>query len=553
MIKVELQKDDIYVKTVEIDSPMSIKEVVNGYIPEYHDILSFKVNNECYHNDTYEITADCLINSVTYKHLEGKRIYQDSVIFLMTKAFYNLFLNKFKVVVEHSIDDGVFCEVFGDLEFTEKDVLNIKQEMLRTVERQLWIDKISYTWKEALDILERQSRSDLIKNIDYYSSRTVNLYKCGEYHDFFSRPLADNTKNIGVFDVEKKNKGFILHFPQSSTFKVKENLVHSQKVFKAHQNHDKWLSLLGVHKILDINSLVDDYKISNFILHEEALHEKNIASIAEEIKQSNKKIILIAGPSSSGKTTFSHRLGVQLQVAGLKPIIIGLDDYFLDRTMTPRKKDGSYDFETIKALNLDLLNTHLKDLLDGKEVELPKYNFSRGTSENSKNFIKLGENDVIVMEGIHGLNPELSYQIPDSEKVKIYVTALNQLNIDNHNRIPTTDCRKLRRIVRDFYYRGYSAEETLNRWKSVRDGENKNIFPFQENADYIFNSSLTYELGCIKSHATKELKKIHPNSINYTEAKRLLLLLSFIKDIPEKYVPNNSIIREFIGGSCFRG
>jgi uridine kinase len=334
---------------------------------------------------------------------------------------------------------------------------------------------------------------------------------------------------------------------------MRENIHFSEKVFATHQLHDKWLNNLKVHNIIDINKLIDKYEIGNFILHEEALHEKKIANIAENITQTNKKIILIAGPSSSGKTTFSHRLAVQLLVSGLKPIVIGLDDYFMSRDRTPILPNGEFDFESIHALDLDMLNDHLKKLLAGQVVELPKYNFGRGLSEKSGKFVRLTDENVIVMEGIHGLNPELTAQIPDDTKVKIYVTALNQLNIDNHNRIPTTDCRKLRRSVRDYYYRGYSANETLSRWQSVRDGENRNIFPYQENADYIFNSGLTYELGCLKSHAYKELKKIPESSPNYTEAQRLLVLLSFIKDIPEKLVPNNSILREFIGGSVFIG
>jgi uridine kinase len=553
MIEVKLQKDDVDVKIVEIESSLTIKEIVNGYIDDYQEILSFKVNNKCYHNDNYKIHGNCSINGITYKHLEGKRIYQDSVIFLMTKAMYNLFNNKYKVVVEHSIDDGVFCEVFGDLPFTTEHAQMILEEMHRISSRGLWIEKFEYTWHEAHEILQRQNRKDLIKNLNYFSARTVHLYKCGNYYNFFSRPLADNTATINSFDISYQKPGFILRFPQTRNFEVNPSIRLSEKMFEAHQRHDKWLHNLRVHTILDINRLIDNYEIGNFMLYEEALHEKLIANIAQEIKEQKKRIVLIAGPSSSGKTTFSHRLAIQLQVSELKPIVIGLDDYFLSRDRTPKKKNGEYDFESLHALDLELLNNHLNDLLNGKSIELPKYNFGRGAAEKSGKIIKLNDDNIIVMEGIHGLNPELTAHIADNEKSKIYVTALNQLNIDNHNRIPTTDCRKLRRMVRDLYYRGYSGEETLTRWKSVREGENKNIFPFQENADYIFDSSLTYELGCIKSHATKELKKIPTSSQNYTEAQRLLLLLSFINDIPERLVPNNSIIREFIGGSCFRG
>ncbi|MBI9030430.1 nucleoside kinase [bacterium] len=553
MINIELYKDDIAIKNIEIEKANQIRKIVNGFIENYDEILSFKINNKRYQNDNYLISEDCKINCITYNHIEGKRIYQDSVIFILTKAVYNIFADKVQLVVEHSIDDGVFCELFGLEDYSEKYVYLIQDEMQKIANKGLWIDKLKFTWEEAKEILSRQGRKDLIKNLDYYSDREIYLYKCGDYYDFYSRPLADNTKNVPVFKVGYQEPGLILRFPQRGSFTMRENIHFSEKVFAAHQLHDKWLNNLKVHNIIDINKLIDTYEIGDFILHEEALHEKKIANIADEIAQTNKKIILIAGPSSSGKTTFSHRLAVQLLVSGLKPIVIGLDDYFLGRDRTPILPNGEYDFESIHALDLELLNNHLKDLLAGQEIELPKYNFGRGLSENSGKHVKLCDDNVIVMEGIHGLNPELTAQIPDDKKVKIYVTALNQLNIDNHNRIPTTDCRKIRRSVRDYYYRGYSANETLSRWQSVRDGENRNIFPYQENADYIFNSGLTYELGCLKSHAYKELKKIPECSPNYTEAKRLLILLGFIKDIPEKLVPNNSILREFIGGSVFIG
>ena len=548
-----MKLNDVHKENIEIEKRETIREIILKSDLQKHNILSYKIDNQEYNPDSYAIEKDCSINCITYNHLEGRRIYQDSAVFIMTKAVYNLWADQMMAVVEHSIDDGIFCEIFSDISFTEKEAKDIQEEMNRIVSREIWINKIVFPWKDAVEILTRQGRKDLIRNINYYSYREIALYKCGDYYDFYSRPLADNTKNIPTFKIEYKAPGFILRFPSKNSLKIRTNRKFSKKVFAAHQLHDKWLHNLRVHNIIDLNKLNDDYNISNFILHEEALHEKKIAEIAEEISNTKKKLILIAGPSSSGKTTFSHRLAVQLQVAGLKPIVIGLDDYFVSRDRTPRKENGDYNFECLQALDLELLNENLKCLLAGESVELPKYNFGRGTSEKSGRWIKLEEDNILVMEGIHGLNDELTPHISNESKVKIYVTALNQLNIDNHNRIPTTDCRKLRRLVRDFLYRGYTAEETLSRWSDVREGENKNIFPFQENADYIFNSGLTYELGCIKSHAVRELKKISKLSANYTEAHRLLVLLSFIKDIPEKFIPLNSLLREFIGGSIFRG
>ncbi len=299
--------------------------------------------------------------------------------------------------------------------------------------------------------------------------------------------------------------------------------------------------------------MIDHYEISEFIQVEEALHEKKIAEIAADIvTQKEVKLILIAGPSSSGKTTFAKRLGVQLQACKAKPVVIGMDDYFLPRTKTPRKPNGEYDFETIYAMDLEYLNMQMNQLLDGEQIELPRYDFTRGIRRRSNTFVKLGSNSIIVMEGIHGLNEILTASIPANRKLKIYVSALNQLNIDNHNRISTTDCRLLRRIIRDHRYRGYSAEETLMRWQDVRDGEDKYIFPYQENADYMFNSSLTYEIGVIRKYAWKLLLGVSPSSSAYMEAKRLSSLIASCKDIADTLVPYNSIIREFTDGSIFR-
>jgi len=335
--------------------------------------------------------------------------------------------------------------------------------------------------------------------------------------------------------------------------KISEPFKLSKKVFALHQEHDKWLDILRVHNIYDINRLIDAYDISQFILVEEALHEKKIAEIAADIVlHEDIKIILIAGPSSSGKTTFAKRLSVQLQASKAKPIVIGMDDYFLNRDRTPRKEDGDYDFESIHSIDLEYLNMQLSQLLNGEQIELPHYDFTRGLRRPSNNYVKMEKDNVIIMEGIHGLNDELTASIPENRKAKIYISALNQLNIDNHNRIPTTDCRLLRRIIRDHQYRGYSAEETLSRWQDVRDGEEKNIFPYQENSTYMFNSSLTYELGVLKKHACKMLLSVPSTSSAYTEARRLLRLLAHCRDIADALVPYNSIIREFTNGSIFR-
>ena len=319
-----------------------------------------------------------------------------------------------------------------------------------------------------------------------------------------------------------------------------------------HQEHDKWLSILKVNMVSGLNKAINNYKITDLIQIEEALHEKKIVDIANQITwKKDVKLVLIAGPSSSGKTSFAKRLSIQLRVNGLYPHILGMDDYFLPRSHTPKKEDGEYDFENIRALDLELLNKDLKALLNGKEIELPKFNFTNGMREQSYKKLQLKEDEVLIMEGIHGLNDELTSSVPFNQKLKIYVSALNNLNIDAHNRIPTTDSRKIRRIIRDYNYRGHSAEQTLQMWDSVRKGEDANIFPFQENADFMFNSILTYELGVLKKYVNPLLQSVSDYCPSYLEAQRLMRLLDHVYNIQDDLVPSNSIFREFIGGSIY--
>jgi uridine kinase len=460
--------------------------------------------------------------------------------------------NTHSLVAEHSIGDGVFCEVFNTERFTEEDCSRLQTEMPRLIESDIPIDRIEVKTSAAVDIFNSMGRKDIITNLLSNYADSVFIYRCGKYYDFFIRPLADRTGFIKEFEIVYQSPGFILRFPTGKDFKVSRPFVLPKKVFALHQEHDKWLDILRVHNIVDINKLIVNYEISQFILVEEALHEKKIAEIAADIvKRQEVKLILIAGPSSSGKTTFAKRLGIQLQASKAKPIVIGMDDYFLDRANTARKENGDFDFESIYAIDLDFLNLQLTQLLDGEQIELPHYDFTRGVRRRSGNYVKMNKDNIIIMEGIQGLNDTLTAAIPDHRKARIYISALNQLNIDNHNRIPTTDCRLLRRIVRDHQYRGYSAEETLIRWRDVRDGEEKNIFPFQENADYMFNSSLTFELGVLKKYAWRLLHSVSPSSSAYMESRRLLRLLSHCRDIPDSQVPYNSIIREFTSGSVF--
>jgi uridine kinase len=552
-MKIDIRLDGHKHSLIETEQKRSIAQFLKGTEIDRSLVLSYKINHTEYVNEDYVPTMDTLVNCITARHPEGYRIYQDTAIFIMAKALNILFGDAPSMVAEHSIGDGVFCEVFNTEKFNEDDCKRLKQQMHEIISNDLPIDRIEVKSSEAIDIFNAMRRKDVLKNIKARTKDTINIYRCGKYYDFFIRPLADRTSFITEFDIVYQDPGFILRFPTGLDMKIPQPFVLPKKVFSMHQEHDKWLDILRVHNISDINRLIDSYEISQFILVEEALHEKKIAEIAADIvKHSNVKLILIAGPSSSGKTTFAKRLSVQLQASKAKPIVIGMDDYFLNRDRTPRKENGDYDFESINSIDLDYLNLQLKQLLDKEQIELPHYDFTRGTRRRSNHFIKMSDDDIIIMEGIHGLNEALTASIPNDRKVKIYISALNQLNIDNHNRIPTTDCRLLRRTIRDHQYRGYSADETLARWRDVREGEEKNIFPFQENADYMFNSSLTYELGVLKKHAWKMLHHVPPTSSAYTEARRLLRLLSHVKDIDDAKVPFNSIIREFTNGSVFR-
>jgi uridine kinase len=552
-MKIEIRLDGHEHGVFETDNAMPISQIIKRVNLDKSLILSYKINHAYYVNEEYVLDRDSMINCITAKHPEGYRIYQDTAIFILAKAMHTILGDSHSLAVEHSIGDGVYCEVFNTEVFTAEDTIRVKQEMQRTIDSDLPIDKIEVRAAEAIDIFKQMRRQDILTNLKSNYGESVTVYRCGKYYDRFIRPLADRTGFIKEFDLVYEAPGFILRFPGGAKMDITQPFELPKKVFALHQEHDKWLDILRVYNIADINDLIENYEISSFILVEEALHEKKIAEIAASIVQNKKiKIVLIAGPSSSGKTTFAKRLGVQLQASKAKPIVIGLDDYFLGRDRTPRKENGDFDFESIYSIDLEYLNQQLNELLSGEMVNLPRYDFTRGVRNHSDRNVQLDEDNIIILEGIHGLNEMLTSSIPKENKAKIYISALNQLNIDNHNRIPTTDCRLLRRIVRDHQYRGYSADETLSRWADVREGEEKNIFPYQENADYMFNSSLTYELGVLKKHTWKILHSVPSNSPAYTEARRLIRLLSYCRDIDDIHVPYNSIIREFTSGSVFR-
>ncbi|MDK2820316.1 MAG: uridine kinase [Clostridia bacterium] len=511
--------------------------IVNGEVAE--------LSKKLYQNAT--------IQPVTINSPLGFRTYEKSLCFLLIKAV-NEVLSGARVTIEHSLSKGLYGEIHYNRKINEKDIELIKEKMKEIVSKDEKIEKIKMSKEECKRIFKSYGMKDRLRLLKYIELDYINMYKCGNLYDYFYGPLVPSMGYLNLFDLKLYAPGFILMYPHPEDPETIAPYKDLPKLAKVFRETEKWARILDIADVASLNDKVSSEEINDIILVNEALHEKRIAKIADKIYENKDriKIVLIAGPSSSGKTTFANRLSIQLKVLGLKPYPISLDDYFVDREYTPLDEKGEYDFESINALDLELFNKHLMSLLNGDEIELVRYNFITGHREWTGKKYKMGDNSVLIIEGIHGLNETLTSSIPKENKFKIYISALTQLNIDNHNRIPTTDVRKLRRIVRDYNYRGRSAEKTITTWHKVREGEEKNIFPFQEEADTMFNSTLVYEMSILKKYAEPLLREIPKDSPAYIEAKRLLILLRYFKTAnEEKVIPNNSIIREFIGGSVF--
>lgn len=501
---------------------------------------------------TSKLYEDCDIVPIDIRDPFGSRVYVRSLIFVLVRAVSELFPGS-RVTIEHALGKGLYGEFYYNRKLSQKDIDNIKKRMSEIIESDEVIEKHSFSKDEASKIFEAQGMEGKLRLLKYIPEEKIYLYKCGDVFDYFYGCMLPSTGYLKLFDLILYEPGFILRYPDhDSPFNIQE-FKPLPKLSKVFRETEEWAKILDVADIGSLNEKVDNGEIKDFILVAEALHEKKIANIADRIHENKDriKIVLIAGPSSSGKTTFSKRLSVQLRVLGLRPQPISLDDYFLERDKTPLTKDGKYDFESVNALDLELFNKHLTQLLEGEEVEFPLFNFVTGKREKSGKRFRMDKNSVLVIEGIHGLNELLTCSVPRENKYKIYISALTQLNIDDHNRIPTTDIRVLRRIVRDNMSRGRDAETTLVSWPMVREGEEKYIFPFQEEADVMFNSTLDYEMCVLKNHAEKLLDSIGEDSPVYVEAKRLKIFLSYFRTAPDEIVPGNSIIREFIGGSYF--
>lgn len=501
-----------------------------------------------------KIKHDCTVDFITTAQKIGHQTYQRTATLLLTKAVNDVLARKDQkdIIVQYSVGQGLYCELASDTVLDQKLLKKIKERMDELVALDIPIKKRSVSTSEALKIFHKAHMEDKEDLFRYRRSSRVNIYSLDDMVDYNYGYMAPSTGYIKLYELYLYDDGFVIQLPTMAHPDRLEPFTPSRKVFSVLKLSTRWGNMLDVSTVGDLNNVIARGDMNQLILVQEALQEKNIADIAKRIVKEGKRIVLIAGPSSSGKTTFSHRLSIQLRTHGLKPHPIPVDDYFLDREKTPIDEFGQPDFECLGALNVELFNDQMRDLLKGKEVELPTFNFVTGKSEFRGNTLKIGKDDILVIEGIHCLNDELTYNLDASDKFKIYISALTQLNVDEHNRIPTTDGRLLRRIVRDAGTRGSSCSRTISMWDSVRRGEERNIFPYQESADAMFNSALIYELSVLKIYAEPHLFGITPDQPEYDEAKRLLKFLDYFLGISSEYIPTNSILREFIGGGCFQ-
>ncbi len=537
---------DIYVSEECTLYDVIKKYNLKGFIP----ITLAKIDDEYYELNS-KINKSGIFKIIDIREDIGLRTYIRTLRFILVKSTLDLYKDA-KIIMEHSFGKGLFGEIHKSSQLTKQDIIKIKNKMLEIIEKDLKIEKIYMEKSKAIKIFENYGMIDKVRLLKQMPFKKVKLYKLGERYDYFYGAMAYSTGVINKFDLIYYDSGFILRYPTEKDIFNIPKFINYPKLFKIFRETEKWGDILDVPDVGALNDKVDNNEIIDIVRVSEALHEKKIANIADKIKEKEKvKVVLISGPTSSGKTTFSKRLGIQLRVNGLIPFSISLDNYFVNREYTPKDEKGNYDFESINALDLQLFNNNLKDMLEGKEVELPTFNFKTGKREWKDKKVKLPERGILIIEGIHGLNPILTKDISNDNKFKVYISALTQLNLDNHNTISTTDVRIIRRIVRDYLFRGYAVEETLKMWPSIKKGEEKNIFVFQENADIMFNSTLVYELCVLKKYALSELNKVDKSSTVYYEAIRLKSFLNFFKEIDKNLTPENSILREFIGESCF--
>jgi uridine kinase len=531
----------------------SLNQVIEQFdVKSENPILGAMVNNVL-EELTFEIFHPVSIQFIDITHPDGMKMYLRSLSFVLCKAVHELFANS-RLRINHSIAKGIYCRITTfNQELTFDDVASIKQRMLEIVNADIPFIHLEEETEEVIRKFEAQGLTDKIDLLKHKGQNFTSYYNLNGHIGSFYGCMIPSTGYLKVFDLNKYFNGLLLQLPQKKNPKYVENLVVQNKLFEIFQEFSQWIKILEVPNISDLNNSCSNGKSEVLIKVSEALHEKKIGQIADSIRQRKEfvKIILISGPSSSGKTTFAKRLAIHLIVNGMKPLNLSLDNYFVDRDKTPLDENGNHDYEAVDALDLETFNQNLLALLNGEKVELPRFSFETGTRFYNGETMQMHPENVLIIEGIHGLNPELTSSIPADVKFKIYVSALTSLNIDDHNRVSTTDNRLIRRIVRDYRYRKYSARDTISRWQSVRDGEEKHIFPFQEEADTMFNSALLYELAVLKPFAEPILLEVQPNQPEYSEATRLLDFFSYFKPLKHSEIPPTSILREFLGGSSF--
>lgn len=515
-----------------------------------HGPVSARVNNKV-EGMHYRVYNSKDVEFLDMTSSSGSRAYTRTLFFVLCKAVQDIYPAT-DVVIDIPVSNGFYVDIRLGRPVVDEDVNIIRRRMQEIIDARMPIRRFTVPTEEAVALFQEKGDVEKVKLLKTSGSIYTTYYKIGDYVDYYYGTLLTNTSQLYLFGLEKYYDGMLLRIPSLKNPDVLGEMTRQDKMFEIFKEHHRWQSILGIRTVGDFNQAIDANHATDIINISEALQEKKIAKIAEEIaSRKGVKLVLLAGPSSSGKTTSCKRLSIQLAVNGLKPLQISLDDYFVDREKTPKDASGEYDYESIYALDLDLINEQFNALFRGEEVELPKYDFQSGKSKKSGNKLKMNDNNVLVVEGIHALNPELTAHIPQEHIFRVYASALTTILLDNHNYIPTTDNRLLRRIIRDNKYRGVSAQETIHRWPSVRAGENKWIFPFQENADAMLNTAMLYELAVIKTQAEPLLQQVPENCEEYAEAYRLLKFLKYFKGIPYNNLPPTSLLREFLGGSSF--
>ena len=538
-------------KVLEVTEPVTISQLLEKEIKQNEQtIIAAKFNNE-YKNLEYVIKEEGKVELIEVGSKEGIKVYIRTLTFIVWKAFEKLCPGK-KMNVNYQLSNAMFYDI-EKMDVTDEFVKQLEEEMHKIVKQNLPIKQVVMNRKEAEEFYLKNDTSKGRLQMNLEENDEIYMYFCEDYFNYCYGTLANRTGCVNVFEVVKYNKGFLVRYPNQKNPEKIPEMVETKKLAWALEEYEEIHRVLDIHNVYKLNNAIENNRIPEIVMLAEALHEKKIANIADKIAQNrNVKMILIAGPSSSGKTTFAQRLGIQLRLNAIKPVTISVDNYFVERKDTPRDEKGEYDFECIEAIDLKLFNEHLTKLLNGEEVEMPEFDFHVGTKRYNGKKLKLAKDEVLVIEGIHCLNDRLTSEIEKEQKYKIYISALTVLNMDRYNRIATTDTRLIRRIVRDYQFRGYSALHTLRSWESVNRGEAKNIFPFQEEADSIFNTSLIYEINALKPLITPLLEQISTREPEYAEARRLLDILRYFRSIPVQYVPNNSLLKEFLGGGYFQ-